>query len=504
MRLRRINVSSPAQAVRGGNEEEADGEIEIEIEEDEEEEANATEEAAAGGHNTRRNRNTATVNGGGTAPPVPLQHSSSDVQRPTFGPPSWTTLLRVQYHKLRSYLYPLLVFLFILTNVFFVTVSKHLGPGVENEGSVASAVAAGSQGAFDPDGSVYNNWISLISDFCINTAPLLSWLGAFWMVGWSDERSTLIFFEQLSNLELYSRKTVRNYLVGAALAGIVLMATSNLTDVSGSGASTKQSFFQLVNTGLFVLLNYLITTFVICALASLICIFHYYSLSIFLEQLYSQDITVVEALREHTVLMRLQHESAKHVQYILFPPFILYVTGALLAAYNMLSLRVYTELSTTIFQLILAFVTLMVRQSNTRARRVGHASTPVHWRLHDLWAHFRRLSCLLLLLLLSPALYVCPSDSSCVRCPNHARVRRIGSSGNELGFDHQSRGAQRVDPTVGAVAGERFLHLWHVGQLWIAGKGGVRTHCGHHRARQRRVDQHEHVSGQEGGKIGGC
>jgi len=264
--------------------------------------------------------------------------------------PGWSTVLRVQAHKLRSYLYPLAVFLFILTNVFFVTVTKHLDPG-EDESIVDTVKGSGG---------VYNNWVAILSDFCMNSAPLLSWIGAFYMVGWSEERSALIFFEQLSNLEMYSRRTVRNYLVGAALAGIVLMATSNLTDVSGSGASDKQSFFALVNTGLFVLLNYLITTFVICALASLICIFHYYSLSIFLEQLYSQELSVAEAIREHTVLMRLQKESAKHVQHILFPPFVLYVTGALLAGFNMISTKVYSELSAMIFQLMLSFITLMI------------------------------------------------------------------------------------------------------------------------------------------------
>jgi hypothetical protein len=92
----------------------------------------------------------------------------------------------------------------------------------------------------------------------------------------------------------------------------------------------------------------------------LICIFHYNSLSIFQEQLYSQEISVVEAIKEHIVLMRLQRESSKYLQYIIFPPLLLYVTGALLAGYNMLSTGVYTHLPATAFQLIMAFVTLMI------------------------------------------------------------------------------------------------------------------------------------------------
>ena len=147
--------------------------------------------------------------------------------------------------------------------------------------------------------------------------------------------------------------------------------------MSTYGDGNENTFFSILNVGLFVLLNYLITTFVICALASLICIFHYYSLKIFQEQLYSQGISVQEAIKEHIVLMRLQNESAKYLQYIIFPPLILYTTGALLSAYNMLSTQVYTNLSATIFQLILAFVTLMVRKHDQTTSNMIVSNSPL-------------------------------------------------------------------------------------------------------------------------------
>ena len=117
--------------------------------------------------------------------------------------------LKTWWIAIRSYVYPLIVFLFITANIFFVSVSK-------NSMTTTS-------------GRSYNNWIHLISDFCINTAPLLSWLGAFFMVGWDDQRAFLVFFEQLSNLETYNYRVLRNYLVGSCVAGLVLMATTNLT-----------------------------------------------------------------------------------------------------------------------------------------------------------------------------------------------------------------------------------------------------------------------------------
>jgi hypothetical protein len=260
--------------------------------------------------------------------------------------------IRTLFQSVRSYLYPCLVSLFIFANVFFVTVSNNISLS-EN-----------------PNTRSYGNWVQLVSDFFINTAPLMSWAGAFYFIGWDDGRAFSVFFEQLTNLEMYNRKVLRNYLVGSCVAGLFLMATTNLTDFnsygSAGGASGAESsgnssnFFTLINVGLFVLLNYLITTFVICALASLICIFHYYSLVIFKEQLYSQGISVQEAIKEHIVLLRLQQESAKYLQFIIFPPLAFYVTGGLLAAYNMLSTGVYTKLQSLSFQLILAFVTLMI------------------------------------------------------------------------------------------------------------------------------------------------
>jgi len=271
------------------------------------------------------------------------------------------------YHRVKSYIYPFVVFLFILTNIFFVTVAKNV--------YFSRQSADGGEPTSTNDAhQAYNNWISLISDFCINSAPAASWIGAFYFIGWSRERAERVFFEQLSNLETYKPKVVRNYLVGSCIAGLVLMATSNFTDLSSYGSRAaaetsgsdegatggEKTFFTLINIGLFVLLNYLITTFVVCALASLCCAFHYYSLLIFREQLYSQGLRVREAIREHVVLMRLQHEASRFLQYIIFPPLILYITGALLAAYNMLSTSVYTHLSTIVFQLILAFITLMI------------------------------------------------------------------------------------------------------------------------------------------------
>lgn len=69
---------------------------------------------------------------------------------------------------------------------------------------------------------------------------------------------------------------------------------------------------------------------------------------------------VSECIGEHVVLLRLQRENARYVQYIIAPPLMLYCTGALLAAYNMLSTQVYDQLGSITFQLILAFVTLMI------------------------------------------------------------------------------------------------------------------------------------------------
>lgn len=255
-------------------------------------------------------------------------------------------------NRRRTFIYPCLVFLFILTNVLFVTLSKNINSS-----------------------SSYNNWVNLASEFCRNGAPLVSWVAAFYMVGWDAGRGTLVFFEQLSNLESYNRTVLRNYLIGSCFAGLVLMATTNLTDMSSYDSDvsdTSSNFFTLVNAGLFVFLNYLITTFVICALASLICIFHYYSIKIFQEQLFSQGISVQEAIKEHIVLMRLLHESASFLQYIIAPPLVLYTSGAILAAYNMLSTKIYTHVSSTLFQLILAFVTLMV--GATTRQPTGHAA----------------------------------------------------------------------------------------------------------------------------------
>lgn len=315
---------------------------------------------------------------------------------------SWCSQLHAYYVRARSWVYPAMVFLFIFTNVFFVTVSNNAAEGEDS--SVLSSSTSRS----------YNQGVWLASDFCMNMAPLVSWVGAFYFIGYSDDRASLVFFEQLSNLESYNRKVLRNYLVGAAIAGLILMATTNLTDVSGAGAATSRSFFSLLNVGLFVLLNYLITTFVICALASLVAIFHYYSLVIFQEQMYSQSLSVVEAIREHIVLMRLQRESAKYLQYIIFPPLLLYVTGALLAGYNMLSSSDYSHLSATAFQLILAFVTLMVsgctrrhdRRGTTRRARTGLSIA------HTL--------CRSVLLFFSAT--VSP-DPSGVRCSNHSNLR---------------------------------------------------------------------------------
>ena len=304
---------------------------------------------------------------------------------------NWCHQLYAYYVCARSWVYPAVVFLFIFANVFFVTVSNN---AAQEDSSVLSSSTSRS----------YNQGVLLASAFCMNMAPLVSWVGAFYFIGYSDDRASLVFFEQLSNLENYNRKVVRNYLVGAAIAGLILMATTNLTDVSGAGAATSRSFFSLLNVGLFVLLNYLITTFVICALASLVAIFHYYSLVIFQEQMYSQSLSVVEAIREHIVLMRLQRESAKYLQYIIFPPLLLYVTGALLAGYNMLSSSDYSHLSATAFQLILAFVTLMVRKHTEQTRR---AALP---RSRSL----TRSPCCDLLF---------PPDSSCVRRSNHSHLR---------------------------------------------------------------------------------
>ena len=240
-------------------------------------------------------------------------------------------IIPIRAHLTACKIYSLIVFLFLLTNILFVTLTNN---SLSSEGG-----------------------IKLLAQAFNNSAPLTAWLSAYVYVGHSHHRA-LIVFNQISNLEFYSRNVLRFHTILSLFAGLLLVTTSAYSDLPFS--AEDHSTFALINLFLFFLLNYFITTFIMIMLASLICRFHVKTLLLFIDEMYQHKILVHNALLEHSVLLRLIRNSNIYVQYIIGLPLILYITGFTLTGYLMITSSNYSLLVSTAIRLFLALCMLLV------------------------------------------------------------------------------------------------------------------------------------------------
>ena len=242
---------------------------------------------------------------------------------------------RGSYATIRSYIWPLMIALYFFINIFFVNLNLTASSSVTSQSIVKSPH-------------------QLIANYMINTAPLTAWLAGFYWLGYKRHLS-LVLFKRFANLERYNIHSVRIHMLASIFAGIILFSI-----IVGNIPTVGPSVISGINLIIYLILNYITMIGVVVALFSLTCRFHHQSLLLYQSTLILPNMTVSEAIREHVVLMRLTRESINYLQYIIVPPFILFLSGSLLSSYLMIIANNYPLLSTVAFQLVAILLLLII------------------------------------------------------------------------------------------------------------------------------------------------
>jgi hypothetical protein len=235
-----------------------------------------------------------------------------------------------------NYIWPAAIFTYFLFNIFFVA----------------------SMEQFAHNNTDHGSGLKIIAQICSNSGPLLAWVGCFYYIGYNRAREKKVFL-QLKNLEQFRPRLVRYHLLGSIICGSAFVIISLGTLPAWTFENSGKAIASL-NLAMFLLLNYLLVSIVVLCLCSLLCRFHSIALLLYIDQLFDSNLTVVEAIREHVVLMRLMRQSAKYLQWMIGPPLIAYITGFLLMFYLMLSTANYSSLSHAAEQIILAALLFML------------------------------------------------------------------------------------------------------------------------------------------------
>ncbi len=239
---------------------------------------------------------------------------------------------------LLTYLQPLMIFFFFLFNIFYIAAAVQF----QNKSTERA-----------------NSGLKILAQICTNSAGLLAWMGAFIYLGVNPSRSAQVF-RMLKNLEMIRPNLVKFHVLGSLLLGFLFVAISLGTLPSWSFVTGVDDFFVSLNLAAFLLLNYLIVSFVVLCLSSLVCRFHSLSLELYQDQLFEHSLTVEEAIREHSVLTRWMRNSTQFLQWMIAPPLVAYISGFLVMTYLMIATGDYSSAGSALEQLLLAMLLLLM------------------------------------------------------------------------------------------------------------------------------------------------
>ena len=195
--------------------------------------------------------------------------------------------------------------------------------------------------------------------YIYSTTHNIAWLGCFFYIGYSGERYNHVM-NYLINLELYNRSIVRSYVIASIVVGSAYICIFTGVNSVENILSLSISIAIKVNTGIYWLLNYLIVVFVILCFVSLVARFHLSTLQLYQDSLFAQQLTITAAIQEHVVIMRLIHETAGNIQWIVAPSLILSIAGALLNVYRIVVTSTYSDTYSTIYSLLVTLGILTI------------------------------------------------------------------------------------------------------------------------------------------------